>query len=293
MFDRNDIHDCILGTLRISPLCAQFVNTIEFYRLTHIYMNNADILYPGVRYSRREHCIAVMELSRRWASKLTTDARLIDLIALAGLYHDIGHVTLSHTMDSFLCNTLGLDDHETRAVRVLERVNINLHNPLTLDEVTFVGECITGSCGVMYPPWAYQIVHQPDRSLPDVDRLMYLLHDTYKAGIPCGVDLELIMDSVYIDAVDHHLRYSKESAFNLRYIHDLRQSMFSRVFMHPMTTEYQTFLLSRFCAVFTIDRLHALFSDFQWLELTDVFFWNVLHSDSYTMTCLASGQFEN
>jgi HD superfamily phosphohydrolase len=137
------LQDAVFGSCVITPLCRAFLNTREHYRLKHVAMNHADILYAGVLYSRREHCIAVMELARRWARKLTQDERLIDLIALTGLYHDVGHVALSHAMDNFLVQ-VGLHDHETRSTHVVHRVNERLGSILSTEEEDFVCDAIAG-----------------------------------------------------------------------------------------------------------------------------------------------------
>ena len=277
------IHDAVFGSCVLTPLCKAFLNTPEHYRLKHVAMNNADILYPGVLYSRREHCIAVMELARRWAQKLTQDERLIDLIALTGLYHDVGHVALSHTMDHFLVQT-GLPDHETRSTHVVHRVNKRLGGKLSTTEEEFVCDAIAGRTRAGYPAWAYHIVHQPDRSLPDVDRIVYLCHDSYKLGFPCSIDVARITQNIYIH--DTSLRFKPDCLKDLEYIVSLRASLFSRVFQHPVVVEYQTLLLSRFCALYTEKRLVSMFNDFTWLDLTDILIWSILHKDEKTMYIL-------
>jgi HD superfamily phosphohydrolase len=268
--------DSVFGSCVLTPLCAAFLHTPEHRRLKHIAMNHADILYASVLYSRREHCIAVMALARRWSKKLTQDARLVDLIALEGLYHDVGHVALSHTMDHFL-QTYEVPDHEVRSALVIRRVNQNLGSLLSRAEENFVCDAIAGFVreGSIYPEWAYHIVHQPDRTLPDVDRIVYLCHDTYKLGVPCNIDVTRITNCIYID--DHRLRFSPECGADLNHIIELRTRLFAQVFQHPTVIDYQASLLTKFCVLYTRERLLALFhDDFSWLELTDVLLWAVL-----------------
>jgi HD superfamily phosphohydrolase len=286
------LSDSVLGGCVLTPLCKAFLQTPEHYRLKFIAMSQADVLYPSVLYSRREHCIAVMELARRWAQKLTMDKRLIDLIALAGLYHDVGHVALSHTMDLFLQATSGLPDHEERSAKILGRVNARLGDLLSKREEEFVCRAIRGdgSEDRFYPEWCYQIVHQPNRSLPDVDRLVYLCHDTYKLGFPSRVNLDWILECVSIDG-NGSLRFSTECETSLVYIVELREWMFTKVFQHPTVLNYQNFLLSRFCDLYGRDRLTGLFTNFGWLGLTDTLLWSVLATDTPTMNRLQSGSF--
>ena len=276
--------DSVFGSCLLTPLCAAFLYTPEHQRLKHIAMNHADILYASVLYSRREHCIAVMALARRWAMQLTTNARLIDLIALAGLYHDIGHVALSHTMDHYIQLHGDIPDHEIRSSLVVRRVNTCLGGLLSTEEVDFVCDAIAGTIrtGSVYPPWAYHIVHQPDRELPDVDRIVYLCHDSYKLGITCSIDVPRITTCIYSDPLDQTLCFMHTCIADLNNVRDLRTRLFTQVFRHPIVCKYQTSLLTRFCLLYTEKRLLDLFHDnFAWLELTDVLLWSVLQRDHF------------
>jgi HD superfamily phosphohydrolase len=270
--------DSVFGSCLLTPLCAAFLHTPEHERLKHVAMNHADILYASVLYSRREHCIAVMALARRWSMKLTLNARLADLIALAGLYHDVGHVALSHTMDHFLQLHEGISDHEIRSTLVVRRVNKRLGGLLSKAEEDFVCDAISGCVRAdsVYPTWAYHIVHQPDRTLPDVDRIVYLCHDSYKLGVTCTIDVPRITNCLYIR--DNTLCFASECEVELNYIIELRTRLFAQVFQHPTVCAYQTSLLTKFCLLYTKERLLALFhNDFAWLELTDVLLWSVIH----------------
>ena len=275
--------DSVYGGCLLSPLCAAFFQAPEHHRLKHIAMNHADVLYPSLLYSRREHCIAVMALARRWSTHLTTETRLIDLIALAGLYHDVGHVALSHTMDHYLQDQASLPDHEARSSQILRRVNARLGaGRLSAVEEQFVCDAIAGQAraGTPYPTWAYHIVHQPDRDLPDVDRMVYLRHDCYKLGVPCPIDGARILSGLYSDPQDQSVRFTSDCVPDLRAIREVRTHMFTHVFQHATVCTYQTFLLTRFCALYTPERLMALFQGTAWLELTDVLLWSTLHRDA-------------
>jgi HD superfamily phosphohydrolase len=273
------LHDSILGHCVVTNLCAPFVEAAEHTRLKHIAMHHADVLYPSLVYSRREHCIAVMELARRWASKLSGDARLVDLVALVGLYHDIGHVTLCHTMDDHLHSTTDVPTHETRSALVLQRVNRRLGRPLNPVEEQFVCDAIQGETPTSispYPLWMYQIVNQPNRLWPDVDRLVYLCHDTYKIGIHSGIDLPRLHASISVDRLTQALHFDPEYQIDLDHIVSLRSHMFANVFWHPITQLYQRSLLHRFCTRYTTERLLQDFQDFSWLALTDTLLWTVV-----------------
>ena len=272
------VSDPVFGECVLTPLCRAFLHAPEHFRLSHIAMNHANVLFQGVHYSRREHCIAVMELARRWALVFSNDTRLVDLVALAGLYHDAGHVTLSHTMDDFVCS-MGIPDHETRSLQVLKRVNRRLL--LLLDEEEqFVCDAISGTMRTdsPYPPWAYQIVHQPNRDWPDVDRLVYVLQDTYRLGQWTGIDVMYITSLLYLTP-DGHLRFHPECTPQLLLVTEVRARMFQTVFRHPTVRAYQTLLMLQFCDLYGLTRLVDMFSTDAWMDLTDTLLWTTLLSD--------------
>lgn len=259
-------------------LCNVFAAQPEHVRLRHIAMSQADILYPNVMYTRREHCLSVMGLARRWAAKLTTDSRLVDLIALAGLYHDVGHVTTSHTLDDYLV-AHGVADHEARSVHVLKTVNARLVC-LSDAEERFVCDAITGTVGVEFPLWTYRIVHQPNRLLPDVDRITYLIHDARRLGFPCRFDPVCIEDNIGV--VNNDLYFAPPCHTELQQVHTMRRIHLETVFRHPVVVEYQTRLVRTFLEHYGKDRLLHLFQSEAWLDLTDVVLWTVTPASTYS-----------
>ena len=278
-------YDPVFGKCHLSPLCLAFFRAPEHCRLAQIAMNHANIRFQGLHYSRREHCVAVMELARRWATVLVqTDAtdepcaraRLVDLVALAGLYHDVGHVTLSHAMDHLVC-ALGVADHETRSLQVVRRVNRTLGLLAPVEE-QFVCDAIAGQVGATYPPWAYQIVHQPNREWPDVDRLVYLVHDSSKLGLATGIEIPFLTARLELTP-GRHLCFRGECADQLALIRDVRSHLFRTVFHHVHVQDYQTLLVTLFCDLFGLTRLLACFQTEDWLTLTDTVLWSTLLQD--------------
>jgi HD superfamily phosphohydrolase len=220
-----------------------------------------------------------MELARRWARQVCTDPHLIDLIALTGLYHDIGHVALSHTMDQKLVE-MGLADHEVRSTNVLRRVNARIRALSSTDE-DFVCDAIRGfyRAGSAYPPWAYHVVHQPDRALPDVDRVVYLSHDLYKLDRDRHIDSQCLLDGLFIHNGD--LAFHQSCHDQLREIIEVRDMLFQDVYMHPRVTAYQRWILQLFCNTVTLGVLANWFASWEWLQLTDVKVWACLETDPY------------
>lgn len=263
------IRDAVLGDCPLTPLCGLFAGQPEHVRLRHIVMSHADVMYPSVTYTRREHCLSVMHLARRWAMRLTTDSRLVDLIALAGLYHDVGHVTTSHALDDYL-SSCGVVDHETRSVHTLKAVNARIVCLSDVEE-RFVAHAITGTVGHEFPLWAYRVVHQTNRRLPDVDRITYLINDARRLGFPCLFDPVRIENNISV--VDGDLHFATPCHTDLDQIITMRRIHFETVFQHPVVVEYQQRLVRTFLERFGKDRLLSMFESEAWLNLTDVMLW--------------------
>jgi len=288
----NLVHDATFGSYVISPLCQSFLDTPEHWRLKHIIMSHADIVFPSITYSRREHCLSVMHLAREWASRLTTDQRTIDLIALAGLYHDVGHITTSHALDDYMHTVHNVPDHEERSLRIVTSVNQRL-GLLTPSEERFVKNCIVGTPGSdgSFPLWTYRIVHNVDPTLPDVDRITYLIHDANRLGFPCTFDPGLIMRNIVVGPDTGDLEFGLHCLPELRRVSAMRLRHFGTVFHHPRVLAYQKALCSTFIRVFGETRLLELFSGDGWLALTDVLLWTELAKDEEISDKLTRGCF--
>jgi HD superfamily phosphohydrolase len=103
------IRDPIHGYIEISDKMNKIISDPYFQRLRYIKQTAmAYMVYPSMLHSRFEHSLGVMHLAREFAryvisnSGLKDEEGLIQMIALTGLLHDIGHVAFSHTFENFL-----------------------------------------------------------------------------------------------------------------------------------------------------------------------------------------------
>ena len=235
------IKDSIYGFIHLSELCKIFIDTPEFQRLRRIkQLGLAHYVYPSAVHTRFEHSLGVMHLAGVVADKLNENVnptprsgapvdrlslrvtpREKELLQIAGLLHDVGHVALSHLMDYILEEkteqkelTLtervltadaipsgasgpvrssagpsvdGLSHHENRSIMVLIRINDRITDPskkLTEREVTIVSKMILGDISDEKKPFLFEIINNKAFGV-DVDRLDYLQRDMYHTGSPC------------------------------------------------------------------------------------------------------------
>ncbi len=248
------IKDTIYGDIEFNSLCSKFANVPEFKRLEYIKNTFSHPIYISLNVSRKEHSIGVMHLASLLAKQLNATPKQIELLSLAGLYHDIGHVATSHLLDGLLIQK-GIPDHEHRSISILEKVNNRLQI-LSKDDLKIVSNMILG----IGDSWLYEIIHNNGKNAHDVDRLDYLNRDGYHIGI-FKLNAMEELKYYYIDS-ENHLNMNKNS---YQLIWDIRTFMFVNVY-HSKENEKQNEILKPILMNFikNID-----FNDFDWLRLTD------------------------
>jgi len=187
---KTNIKDCIYGMIQVSNLCKEFINTREFQRLRNIkQLGLVYFVFPSAVHTRFEHSLGVMHLSGVVIDNLKLHGTVIstrekELIQLAGLLHDVGHIAFSHLFDYMLEENNIHILHEERSVIILRSINSRL-NLLTENEVAIVSNMIHGIIpSNEYPTkyFMYEIINNKAFGL-DVDRLDYLQRDSYHTGI--------------------------------------------------------------------------------------------------------------
>jgi HD superfamily phosphohydrolase len=207
--------------------------------------------------------ILTMALARRVAVQLGGDGRLADLVALAGLYHDIGHVSTCHLLDDMVVSMGSFPDHETRSSNTLKKVNDRVRY-LDTETCLDVMGMITGTVpeGTLLPPWAFAIVHNRSGD-PDVDRIAYLMSDGYHLGIPT-IDASYLLSTIELEG--ERLVFGTKGRSVLEQTYIVRQRMFDTVYRHKTLLKFESALLPLLKSCIDVD---AWFGSWAWLDLTD------------------------
>jgi HD superfamily phosphohydrolase len=232
------IKDCIYGHITVPPLCGAFIDNPQFQRLRRVkQLGNAFRVYPSATHTRFEHSIGVMHLAGVMCKQLNiSDNWLINLIQLAGLYHDVGHLPYSHLSDKIL-EVLKPDNiphhHEERSVLTFLKVSREL-NLLTDKEEQFVCACIKGEFLDGYDPYLFQIIS----SDVDVDKLDYLCRDAYHTGMP-SFQANYIILNVRI-GTNRKLAFRTKAREDIKNLFETRNRMHELVYQHPVSLQYDT-----------------------------------------------------
>lgn len=265
------LKDCLYDFIRVTPLCQQFLDQPEVQRLRDILqLGVVRYVYKDATHSRLAHSTGVMYLAGRVVDVVrehgaAVDDREKELVELAGLLHDVGHVALSHMMDR------GGEPHEARSCALVRRMNDRLRL-LTDAEVELVGCMIRGEVPDGHPrPFLFQIVSNELCGI-DVDRMDYLFRDSRACGQPafqCGY----IVMHARVEPATRTLAFSHKASAEIERMFRARNDMIRIVYRHRAVVAVERLVLALTDEVgFGLDRPpHGGDSaePFAWVQMTD------------------------
>ena len=275
-----EIRDPIHGPITVSAPEMQVILHPLFARLRGIrQLDFSEYTFPGATHSRYLHSLGTMHLAGLAFDMVARDladavpaadlARLRQTIRLAGLLHDLGHPPMSHTGERLLpdlaCVTgvaPGCEsriDHETMTRILLRRSDMHDVIANGFRDHGILPEHVEA---VLSP--ASSLVHNAPftfgslDTLPlfrqmvsgelDVDRMDYLLRDSYFTGVTYGrfeKDWLLSHMGATFENGQALLTLESNAVFTLEDFLLSRHHMYLMVYSHPRTQIYNR-LLGRF-----------------------------------------------
>lgn len=179
------VRDPIHGDIEITGLQRECLDTPQIQRLRGIrQLGTAYLVYPGAQHTRFEHSLGTLHMARRIldalvdAGGLRIDPDLREIIGVAALLHDVGHIPFGHTLEDERRVFPRHDDDRDRwrfffesdeLGGVLERAGIQRE----------VAGCLVGDEEGGVPRYASQVV----RDTVCADLLDYLRRDAYYCGL--------------------------------------------------------------------------------------------------------------
>lgn len=267
------IRDPIHGTMLVTDEERAIIDTPAVQRLRNVrQLGFADLAFPGATHSRYSHSLGAMHIAGRIADNVFADvnpadrAYLIQRVRLAALLHDVGHAPMSHTSERLMpaVKTLGLPDwakdvgkeqatHEDYTVLLLlkshlsEAIDRTFGRGTAKDVASLVAGKLDGPSsfvkgGVDYFPVLRQLVS----SEVDVDRMDYLLRDSFYTGVSYGkFDLDWLCQNAtaHVDAGNAYLAIGNRAIFAFEDFLLSRLHMFLAVYYHYIPSGLDHFMM--------------------------------------------------
>lgn len=272
--DQHEIRDPIYGFIHLSNSERRLVASEPFQRLRHIHqLALTSMVYPAATHKRFEHSLGVMHLAGRVFDTVVANMRPevrerlpemrenVDqwrrLVRAAALLHDIGHLPFSHAAEAEL-----LPDgqsHESLTIKLLKESELGAiltDKPFSasLDDVIKLSVGTKDAPdGMDFSEWETILAEIITGSAFGVDRLDYLMRDSYHAGVAYGsVDYLRLTDCLRIlpfpeegeqlDEAKLKLGVTDGGLFSSEALVMARHWMFSQVYFHRVRMLYDEYL---------------------------------------------------
>lgn len=217
----------------------KLINSKEFQRLRRIkQLGTTSYTFHGGEHSRFSHCLGAYEIARRitksfeekYPDKWNKEESLLTMVA--ALLHDIGHGAYSHTFER-LFDT----DHEEMTCEILTNPETEVNALLKQVAPDFPDKV----ANVIRHTYPNKQVVQLISSQIDVDRMDYLLRDSYFTGTNYGqFDLTRILR--VIRPTDSDIAFLESGMHAVEDYVVSRYQMYMQVYFHPASRSMEVLL---------------------------------------------------
>ena len=215
-----NVRDPIHGTIYLTKLEKRLMDTWHMQRIRHIKQNGlCYLVYPAMNSTRFEHSLGVMHLAGLMADHLELPEKDKEKLRAASLLHDVGHGPFSHTSDDAL-ESKG-DTHEDLSSKIIQKTEV-------ADILSDEGVNPRDIAGLVKGEGRLSKILCSEI---DVDKMDYLVRDSYYAGVAYGtIDLERIIYGTKLRGDD--LVIKKGSLEAVEFLLISRNLMYETVYRH-------------------------------------------------------------
>jgi HD superfamily phosphohydrolase len=267
------IKDPIYGYIRITEQEKLIIDAEPVQRLRRIrQLAGAQYVYPAANHTRFEHSLGAMHLAGAVAENLPSISEESERsqVRVAALLHDVGHGPLSHLFEPLLSKYVG-KNHEDMSLRIIKESELSR----SLEKAGFdAGEIASLAVGrLAHPrkPFLDQII----RSSVDVDKMDFLLRDSYHTGASYGT-IDIFRLIYTMDVLDGNLAVDATALSTLETFLLARLESFRAIYFHRTTRAAQIMVIKALEKA--KDELHLFESDSleDYLRLDDSVIWEML-----------------
>jgi len=271
------VKDPIYGYIRLTDSEKNIIDTRPFQRLRRIkQLAVSYLVYPAANHTRFEHSLGAMHLAGILGESLPIELNneFITELRLASLLHDIGHGPLSHLFEPLLSKYVN-KNHEDMTFWLIQ----NSILAETLTKEGFDPERISKLAVGRLKDGKYLFLDQVIRSSVDVDKMDFIVRDSYHTGAGYGyVDvyrliytMDILNDNLAIDIT----ALSAFEAFLLA-----RLESFKAIYFHRTSRAAQITLLKAMENAMDELKLFNFNSPEDYLKLDDYSIWYMLKKSS-------------
>lgn len=272
------IKDPLYGYVRITAHEKLVIDAEPVQRLRRIkQLAGAQYVYPAANHTRFEHSLGTMHLAGAIAENLPliTEELERSKVRLAALLHDVGHGPLSHLFEPLLLKYAG-KNHEDMSLRIITESSLSQALRRTGFDPEEISLLAVGRSLDSKKSFLNQII----RSSVDVDKMDFLLRDSYHTGAGYGT-IDVFRLIYTMDVLDGNLAVDDTALSTLETFLLARLESFRAIYFHRTTRAAQIMVLKALenareeLSLFSSDLLES------YLSLDDSSLWEMLkHSMS-------------
>lgn len=225
--------DSVHGYIALPHACVRIIDTPQFQRLRRVkQLSTAEYVFPNASHSRWEHSVGTAHVAGRIIRsiqekqpEMMISAKDVETLQVAGLVHDIGHASYSHTFERVTPSF----SHEENGCRIWEGLVRELGVDSEVDE--FVQGCFCPTKRGSKPMWMYNLINNVTGGL-DADRLDYCLRDAQIASVKIGFDLDRIIAGWRVE--QDEFVFDSKLIGDVFAVHRARFLLYDTIYNHPV-----------------------------------------------------------
>jgi HD superfamily phosphohydrolase len=216
-----------------TELIYDLIDHRYFQRLRRIsQLGLTHYVYPGALHTRFHHALGALHLMTEAIHTLREKGVEIsneeyEAVCIAILLHDIGHGPFSHALEHSILDL----NHEKLSALFMEKLNIEFEGKLDMAISIFEGR------------YQKYFLHELVSSQLDMDRMDYLIRDSYFTGVAEGV---IGYDRIIkmLNVVDFHLVVEEKGVYSIEKFLVARRLMYWQVYLHKTVLSAEQMLIA-------------------------------------------------
>ena len=245
---RKVIRDPIHGYIEIDDLAIAIIDTVEMQRLRRIrQLGFSYLVYPGANHTRFEHSLGVYHLMNVLLDRLEVAKEEEKELLVASLIHDVGHGPYSHVTEPLIKRFTGKSHEDIEDIIFGQDATLSKTIAEVLEEYRLdKRKIISYIKGERAEYEAERVFAKILNGEIDVDKMDYLVRDSYYTGVAYGVvdNIRLIQG---LDFFKGSLVITEKGILPAEYL------LFSRFLMYPTVYNHHTSRIAQLMLLKALD----------------------------------------